>query len=124
MHLLNARYALRATASQFQAWSVARSRTASTEAKPVEYKPIRSLLVANRGEIAIRVFRASDESYLVGKGMSPVEAYLSIPEIIRVAKENDVVQQMGDKVAARKAAIEASSVRRRRSRYARSPGDE
>ncbi|VVC98181.1 unnamed protein product [Leptidea sinapis] len=165
MHLLNARYALRATASQFQAWSVARSRTASTEAKPVEYKPIRSLLVANRGEIAIRVFRActelglrsvaiyseqdklqmhrqkADESYLVGKGMSPVEAYLSIPEIIRVAKENDVdavhpgygllsersdfaqavidaglrfigpspkvVQQMGDKVAARKAAIEA-----------------
>ncbi|XP_013161506.1 PREDICTED: pyruvate carboxylase, mitochondrial-like [Papilio xuthus] len=84
----------------------------------------------------------ADESYLVGKGLPPVEAYLNIPEIIRVAKENDVdavhpgygllsersdfahaiidaglrfigpspkvVQQMGDKVAARKAAIEAS----------------
>lgn len=62
------------------------------------------------GEIAIRVFRActelgiksvaiyseqdkmhmhrqkADESYLVGKGLPPVEAYLNIPEIIRVAK--------------------------------------
>lgn len=37
------------------------------------------------------VFRQkADESYMVGKGMPPVEAYLSIPEIIRVAKENDV----------------------------------
>ncbi|XP_049874990.1 pyruvate carboxylase, mitochondrial isoform X4 [Pectinophora gossypiella] len=83
----------------------------------------------------------ADESYLVGKGLPPVEAYLSINEIIRVAKENNVdavhpgygllsersdfaqaildaglrfigpspkvVQQMGDKVAARKAAIDA-----------------
>lgn len=131
----------------------------------VEYKPIRSVLVANRGEIAIRVFRAcselgirsvavyseqdkmhmhrqkADESYIVGKGLPPVEAYLNIPEIIRVCKENEVdavhpgygflseradfaravteagirfigptpevVHQMGDKVAARKAAIEA-----------------
>ncbi|XP_063364883.1 pyruvate carboxylase, mitochondrial [Cydia amplana] len=154
------------TANQFQAWSCARARYASSNAnKPVEYKPIRSVLVANRGEIAIRVFRAcselgirsvaiyseqdklqmhrqkADESYLVGKGLAPVEAYLSIPEIIRVAKENNVdavhpgygllsersdfaqaivdagmrfigphpsvVQRMGDKVAARKAAIEA-----------------
>lgn len=62
------------------------------------------------GEIAIRVFRActelgirsvaiyseqdkmhmhrqkADESYLVGKGLPPVEAYLNIPEIIRIAK--------------------------------------
>lgn len=62
------------------------------------------------GEIAIRVFRActelgirsvaiyseqdkmhmhrqkADESYLVGKGLPPVQAYLNIPEIIRVAK--------------------------------------
>ncbi|XP_016973980.1 pyruvate carboxylase, mitochondrial isoform X2 [Drosophila rhopaloa] len=131
----------------------------------VEYKPIRSVLVANRGEIAIRVFRActelgiksvavyseqdkmhmhrqkADESYMVGKGLPPVEAYLNIPEVIRVCKENDVdavhpgygflsersdfaqavidaglrfigpspevVQKMGDKVAARVAAIEA-----------------
>ncbi|KAL0878650.1 hypothetical protein ABMA27_003721 [Loxostege sticticalis] len=165
MQILKARFALRASASQFQAWSTAKHRTAATDSKSVEYKPIRSVLVANRGEIAIRVFRAcselgirsvaiyseqdklqmhrqkADESYLVGKGLPPVEAYLSIPEIIRVAKENDVdavhpgygllsersdfaqaiinaglrfigpspavVQQMGDKVAARKAAIEA-----------------
>lgn len=69
------------------------------------------ILVANRGEIAIRVMRAAnelgkktvaifaeedklglhrfkaDEAYLIGKGMGPIEAYLSIPEIIRVAKE-------------------------------------
>ncbi|XP_038212521.1 pyruvate carboxylase, mitochondrial isoform X2 [Zerene cesonia] len=165
MQILKARFALRASATQFQAWSAARHRTATTDTKNVEYKPIRSVLVANRGEIAIRVFRActelgirsvaiyseqdklqmhrqkADESYLVGKGLPPVEAYLSIPEIIRVAKENDVdavhpgygllsersdfakailnaglrfigpspkvVQQMGDKVAARQAAIEA-----------------
>ncbi|CAK1542975.1 unnamed protein product [Leptosia nina] len=165
MQILKARFALRASASQFQAWSSSRHRTAATDTQNVEYKPIRSVLVANRGEIAIRVFRActelgirsvaiyseqdrlqmhrqkADESYLVGKGLPPVEAYLSIPEIIRVAKENDVdaihpgygllsersdfaqaiinagvrfigpspkvVQQMGDKVAARKAAIEA-----------------
>lgn len=80
----------------------------------MEYKPIRSVLVANRGEIAIRVFRActelgiksvavyseqdkmhmhrqkADESYIVGKGLPPVEAYLNIPELIRVCKENDV----------------------------------
>ncbi|MBL8481827.1 MAG: pyruvate carboxylase [Rhodocyclaceae bacterium] len=73
-------------------------------------RPIRSLLVANRSEIAIRVFRAAtelgirtvaiysnedrfalhrfkaDESYLVGAGGKPIAAYLDIPDIIRVAK--------------------------------------
>ncbi|MDR5654606.1 pyruvate carboxylase [Ruixingdingia sedimenti] len=68
------------------------------------------LLIANRGEIAIRVMRAAnelgkrtvavyaeedklslhrfkaDEAYRIGEGLSPVGAYLSIPEIIRVAK--------------------------------------
>ncbi|MAU51341.1 MAG: pyruvate carboxylase [Roseovarius sp.] len=72
----------------------------------------RKILVANRGEIAIRVMRAAnelgkktvavyaeedklglhrfkaDEAYRIGEGMGPVAAYLSIPEIIRVAKES------------------------------------
>ncbi|HUY83157.1 MAG TPA: pyruvate carboxylase [Steroidobacteraceae bacterium] len=77
----------------------------------VETRAIRSLLIANRGEIAIRVMRAaselgmrtiaihsredrfslhrtkSDESYLVGEGKSPVDAYLDIAGIIRVARD-------------------------------------
>ena len=72
---------------------------------------IRSVLVANRGEIAIRVMRAAselglrtvavysqedrfslhrtkaDESYLVGSGKGPVEAYLDIADILRIARE-------------------------------------
>ena len=75
---------------------------------------IQTLLVANRGEIAIRVFRAcnelgirtvaiysnedtfslhrykADEAYLIGEGKSPVGAYLDIESIIRVAKERQV----------------------------------
>jgi pyruvate carboxylase len=77
-------------------------------------REIRKLLVANRSEIAIRVFRAArelrirtvglysledrfclhrfkaDESYLVGRGQEPVRAYLGIPEIMRVAAEAGV----------------------------------
>lgn len=128
-------------------------------------KPISKVMVANRGEIAIRVFRActelgirtvsiyseqdtqqmhrqkADESYLVGKGLPPVDAYLCIPDIVSIAKSvgvdaihpgygflseradfaqacldagiqfigpsPEVVQAMGDKVAARRIAIEA-----------------
>ncbi|MCP3970587.1 MAG: pyruvate carboxylase [Rhodobacteraceae bacterium] len=68
------------------------------------------ILIANRGEIAIRVMRAAnelgkrtvavyagedklslhrfkaDEAYHIGEGMGPVAAYLCIEEIIRVAK--------------------------------------
>ncbi|XP_059154972.1 pyruvate carboxylase, mitochondrial-like isoform X2 [Physella acuta] len=88
-------------------------RPQSTSTKE-NIKPIKKLMVANRGEIAIRVFRActemdirtvaiyseqdinqmhrqkADESYLIGKGMAPVAAYLNIPEIITIAQENDV----------------------------------
>ncbi|THH38018.1 pyruvate carboxylase [Aliishimia ponticola] len=70
----------------------------------------KKILIANRGEIAIRVMRAAnemgkrtvavfaeedklclhrfkaDEAYRIGEGMGPVAAYLSIDEIIRVAK--------------------------------------
>ncbi|OAN71957.1 pyruvate carboxylase [Jannaschia sp. EhC01] len=69
------------------------------------------ILIANRGEIAIRVMRAAnelgkrtvavyaeedklslhrfkaDEAYKIGEGLGPVAAYLSIKEIIRVAKQ-------------------------------------
>jgi len=72
--------------------------------------PIKKILVANRSEIAIRVFRAAnelglktvavfaeedklalhrfkaDEAYLIGKGKGPVEAYLQIEEYIRIAR--------------------------------------
>src|SRR6202521_4201156 len=81
---------------------------------PTEPRPparIERLLIANRGEIAIRVMRAAnelgirtvaihsredrfslhrtkaDESYLVGDGKGPVEAYLDIADIIRIATE-------------------------------------
>ena len=71
-----------------------------------DIRKFKRVLVANRGEIAIRIFRAchelgirtvaiyseedknalfrtkADESYLVGKGKAPVAAYLGIDEII------------------------------------------
>jgi len=77
-------------------------------------KKINKILVANRGEIAIRIFRAcnelklktvaiysredsgsyhrykSDESYLVGKGKKPIDAYLDIEGIIEIAKQANV----------------------------------
>ncbi|GMT10714.1 hypothetical protein PFISCL1PPCAC_2011, partial [Pristionchus fissidentatus] len=138
------------------------TRHASTKGHTREFKKV---MVANRGEIAIRVFRAltelnktsvaiyseqdknsmhrlkADEAYLVGKGLPPVAAYLTIEQIIETALKNnveavhpgygflsersdfaqacenaglvfigpspDVMARMGDKVAARQAAIEA-----------------
>lgn len=77
-------------------------------------KKIQTVLVANRGEIAIRVMRAcnelairtiaiyskedifslhryrADEAYLIGETKSPVEAYLDIEDILRIAKNRDV----------------------------------
>jgi pyruvate carboxylase len=75
---------------------------------------IRKLLVANRGEIAIRVFRSghelgirtvaiyshedrfamhrlkADEAYAIGKPGEPIRSYLNIPAIIELAREKDV----------------------------------
>src|SRR5699024_78835 len=75
---------------------------------------INKLMAANRGEIAIRIFRActeldittvaiysnedkgalhrykADEAYLVGEGLSPTESYLNIEAIIKVAKDAGV----------------------------------
>src|SRR5438093_11402224 len=74
----------------------------------------RKILAANRGEIAIRVFRAAteleiatvavyshedrlslhrykaDEAYLIGEGKGPVAAYLGIEEIVALARAKGV----------------------------------
>jgi pyruvate carboxylase len=76
--------------------------------------PFKRVLCANRGEIAVRVFRAStelgfrtvaifseedrvhlhrykaDEAYLVGKGLEPVAAYLAEDEIVELAKRHEI----------------------------------
>ncbi|SHG88962.1 pyruvate carboxylase [Virgibacillus chiguensis] len=76
-----------------------------------QLKQINKVLVANRGEIAIRVFRActelnirtvaiyskedlssyhrykADEAYLIGEGKKPIDAYLDIEGIIQLAKQ-------------------------------------
>ena len=70
----------------------------------------KKILIANRGEISIRIARAckelgirsiaiyseedknslfrtkADESYLIGEGKTPIGAYLAIDEIIEMAK--------------------------------------
>ena len=77
-------------------------------------KSIQKILVANRGEIAIRILRAcnelhiktvaiysredsgsyhrykADEAYIVGVGKKPIDAYLDIEGIIKIAKEANV----------------------------------
>src|SRR5258706_1613601 len=76
--------------------------------------PTKKLLALNRGEIAIRIFRAAnelkirtaavysdedrlslhrfkaDEAYLIGEGKGPVQAYLDVNGIVALAKEKDV----------------------------------
>ena len=75
-------------------------------------RSFKKVLVANRGEIAMRVFRAchdlglqtiaiysnedtyslfrtaADESYLIGENESPLGAYLNIPRIMQLAKKH------------------------------------
>jgi pyruvate carboxylase len=77
-------------------------------------RKLKKLLVANRGEIAIRVCRAAtelglrtvaiyskedrfalhrfkaDESYLVGEALGPVQAYMDMADIVRIAREAHV----------------------------------
>ena len=77
-------------------------------------KKFKKIMAANRGEIAIRIFRActelgistvaiyseedrlslhrykADEAYLIGKGKGPIDAYLSIDEIIDLARKKNV----------------------------------
>lgn len=77
-------------------------------------KKFKRVLVANRGEIAIRIFRAckelgirtvaiyskedekslfrlkADEAYLIGENKGPLDAYLNIEEIISLAKKKGV----------------------------------
>ena len=77
-------------------------------------KKIKKILAANRSEIAIRIFRAAeesgirtaavysredrfalhrfktDESYLLENKKGPIQAYLDIDTIIKIAKEADV----------------------------------
>jgi len=73
---------------------------------------LEKVLVANRGEIAIRIFRAlneldiptvgvyaqedeksvhrfkADEAYLVGEGKKPIDAYLDIEGLLEIAKDS------------------------------------
>jgi pyruvate carboxylase len=77
-------------------------------------RPIKKLLVANRSEIAIRVFRSAhelgirtvaiyahedrfalhrfkaDEAYLVGKPGEPIRSYLDIEGIVAIAKDREI----------------------------------
>ena len=80
----------------------------------IKMKQIKKILAANRSEIAIRIFRAAeesgirtaaiyskedrfalhryktDESYLLKNNKGPIQAYLDIDSIIKIAKEAEV----------------------------------
>src|SRR5438132_6525481 len=150
-------------------WENATGCQADTQEPPLMpaegAQPIRKLLVANRSEIAIRVFRSAhelgirtvaiyshedrfawhrfkaDEAYRIGKAGEPIRAYLDIAGIVALARQHevdaihpgygflsenaafagacveaglifvgprvDILEQLGDKVAARRHAQEA-----------------
>src|SRR3954463_15578764 len=81
---------------------------------PQPSAPMRKLLAANRGEIAIRIFRSAhelgvrtvaiyshedrfalhrfkaDEAYRTGKTGEPLRAYLDIPNVVALALEHEI----------------------------------
>ena len=105
---MDCRWIVERAASAVRAFSNCLSKT-----PPPPMTAIRKLLVANRSEIAIRVFRTAhelgirtvaiyshedryalhrfkaDEAYQVGKPGEPIRAYLDIPGIIAMAKQHE-----------------------------------
>ncbi|MCL2847661.1 MAG: pyruvate carboxylase [Firmicutes bacterium] len=93
---------------------ITKSSVTKTSTVATAIRPIKKILVANRGEIAIRVYRASnelgiksvgiyseadslnlfrtkaDESYLVGEGQTPLGAYLDYNAIVKLALEKGI----------------------------------
>ncbi|CAF5163670.1 unnamed protein product, partial [Rotaria magnacalcarata] len=105
-NLLQTSYCVRSTFASCKRLLSSSKANDKKQDKKYQVRKINKLLVANRGEIAIRVFRActennirtvaiysaedegqlhrikADESFKIGKGLAPIAAYLNIPEII------------------------------------------